>query len=99
MPQILAKVAGAICDECLAPDIDSGDGSGCDNETMVVIQLGAMAKCQRSADRVDHEPSVVKLPPLTDVADKAARSGGKKRGLADGDGDGGDKDKRRRLNE
>eukprot|EP00300_Choanocystis_sp_HF-7_P014220 c18610_g1_i2.p2 GENE.c18610_g1_i2~~c18610_g1_i2.p2 ORF type:complete len:466 (+),score=123.67 c18610_g1_i2:54-1451(+) len=37
-PNKLSDVCGALCDDCLAPDT-SGDGSGCDNMTVVLVLL------------------------------------------------------------
>ncbi len=36
----LSLISSELCDECLAPDT-SGDGSGCDNMTAVIVQFHA----------------------------------------------------------
>jgi serine/threonine protein phosphatase PrpC len=40
--QPLSNISSELCDECMAPDT-SGDGSGCDNMTVVIVQFNAPA--------------------------------------------------------
>lgn len=42
-PERLSDVCGALCDECLAKDT-SGDGSGCDNMTVLLLVLNERHK-------------------------------------------------------
>ena len=35
----LQRICGELCDACLAPDADEGDGRGCDNMTVLIVAL------------------------------------------------------------
>ena len=66
---IQKNTSGDICNYCVAKDVDGGeDGSGCDNETFMVICLGAMLKQCKKKQTKDFlpknffQPVVVNLP-------------------------------------
>ena len=78
---LMSKVCGDVCDYCVAGDIDdSEDGSGCDNETFMVVRLTDMfSEAQKKAvgsesTAIDelYDPVVVELPALTSLKRKAA---------------------------
>ena len=70
---MLSRVCGDVCDYCVAEDIDqSEDGSGCDNETFMVVRLTDMfSEAQKQAAAAttglnfNCDPNVVELPALT----------------------------------
>lgn len=69
---------GAVCedvlDNCLAPPNNKGDGSGCDNMTMMVVVLPAQAARSARAPR-KRAGSLVTYPELTgEPSPKAPRS-------------------------
>ena len=85
---LLSRVCGDVCDYCVAPDIDeSEDGSGCDNETFMVIRIdrlwntaaasdnstdGVVAESQKQDLEISYQPVVVELPPLKDLSKRKA---------------------------
>jgi protein phosphatase 1G len=67
---MLEQVCGDVCDYCVAGSVDENeDGSGCDNETFMLVRLTDMfteiqKKGAAETTAAKYNPSFVELPPL-----------------------------------
>jgi protein phosphatase 1G len=49
-PKALSVICGELCDECLASDRDEHDGYGCDNMTVLIVDLRGMLAAEGGAE-------------------------------------------------
>ncbi|KAF7455800.1 putative protein phosphatase 2C [Cryptosporidium felis] len=63
----LSKICEEICDECLAPNPVESEGIGCDNMTLMIVQLGPNIRSKYSSSLVSSKigPAIAKRLQVT----------------------------------
>ena len=56
MNQTLGEIAANMCDRCMTTDAN-GDGTGCDNETVIILKLNNDGGSSSSSTSLKKRPS------------------------------------------